>query len=49
MQRLAPIDKKLTMFGQKIFSANELVGYQVYISLGVSWLGYSWEDQAGNT
>jgi hypothetical protein len=33
MQRLAPIDKKLTMFGQKIFLANELGGVSgVYFS-----------------
>ena len=33
MQRLGPIDKKLTMFGQKIFSANEPGGLSgVYFS-----------------
>ena len=33
MQRLGPIDKKLTMFGQKIFSANEPGGVlDVYIT-----------------
>ena len=49
MQRLGPIDKILTMLGRRYFWLMNLVGYQVYISPGVRWLGYSWEDQAGNT